>query len=455
MEVSHMSDMTELFKKAAKKRKEEKKQQEQNGGFAPQDREIPQYTSLETDGFKLLRFLGEPISMRSQSTSPKIIYSTFILGDDDKKFRCIFPSKQEDPSWILHKVMNKVLAYTWDSNAGENGARVYHNKDSHPTIFNRVAKNNNDHHLETGWRPTPYVVQNVIDRDPTMYKWHKDNKKTALLSKKAREMQNGEMFYEPGFPISLYNTILEEVVEVNGDPNTYDVVVQKITEQPFYKVFHPVEDYKKLLAKFDGEEEELLKGIPGFDRNKAEDPLTEEELSWEMYDLDKFYPVTSYRKIQNRLNIFLASVDKAFGTKFVEELAEKVEEEKKQWKVEGQNKDTTTVTKKEEVTDKKETEEVEEKPKKRRREKPETESTDGFSVEKILNEHDELKGAKYLTPEMKAIIKDVEYNNDGTVKNFKYDTDADILECINADEGCTMTAPETFTHCPLCGEDFE
>lgn len=448
-----MSDMTDLFKKAAKKRKEEKKQQEQSGGFFTQDRELPQYTALETNGFKLLRFLGEPISMRSKPTSPKIIYSTFILGDDDKKFRCIFPSKQEDPGWILHKVMNKVMAYTWDSNEGENGARVYRNKDSHPTIFNRVAKNNNDHHLETGWRPTPYVVQNVIDRTLDMYQWHKENKKTALLSKKGREMQNGDMFYEPGYPISLYNTILEEIVEVNGDPNTYDVVVQKLTEQPFYKVFHPVDDYKKLLAKFDDKGEV---DISGFDRGVVENPLTEEELSWEMYDLDKIYPVTSYRKIQNRLNIFIQSVDKAFGTKFEQELAEKVEEEKKQWDaegktVEGKSKQApTAVTKEKEIPEP----EKEEEPKKRRREKQE-ETEEGFSVEKILSEHDELKGAKHLTPEMKAIIKDVEYNNDGTVKTFKYNTSDDILECINADDGCTMTSPESYTHCPLCGESFD
>lgn len=456
-----MSSMDDLFKKAVKQRKEEKKKEDQGGTFS-QDREMPEYTALETNGFKLVRMLGEPIAMRTKPTSPKIIYHTFILGDDDKKFRCIFPSKQEKPNWILWKVMNKVLSYTWDPNAGENGARVYHNKDSHPTLFNRVAKNNKENNpFETGWRPSGFVVQNVIDRDPSVYKWHKDNKKTVLLSKKGREMQDGGIFYEPGFPPTLYNTILEDVVEVNGDPNTYDVIVQKLNDKPFYKAFHPVEDYKKLLAKFDGEETQLKEGIPGFDRDIVEEPLTDEELSWELYDLDKYFPVTSYKKIQNRLNIFLESVDKAFGTKFVEELNDLVAEEKKEWDAQGKNLDgkeestKTTVTKEKEVSKEETTEEKKKEPVKRRRPQKEESNTEEFSVEKILNEHSELEGASHLTPEMKAMIKDVEYNSNGTIQNFKYDTDEDVLECINADEGCTMTSPESFTHCPLCGVSFD
>lgn len=465
MEVRYMSsDLTDLFKEAAKKRKEEKKRQEQNTGFTPEDRELPQYTALETNGFRLLRFLGEPISMRTKPTSPKIIHSTFILGDDDKNFRCIFPSKQDDPRWILWRVMNKVMSYTWDPQQGENGARVYHYKDSHPTLFNRVARNNNDHPLETGWRPTTYVIQNVIDRDPQVYKWHKENKKTLLLSKKGKQRDDGNIFYEPGYPISLYNSIMEDIIEINGDPNTYDIVVQKLDEKPYYKVFHPVDDYKKILAKFDSDKEQLESGIPGFDTSVVERSLTEEELSWERYNIDEAFPVTSYRKIQNRLNIFLESVDKAFGTKFVQELAEKVEEEKKRWEAEGKGQENNvTVTKEKEVTSAKENEgkekedvTEEEAPKKRRREKS-SNIEEEFSVEKILNTHDELKGAKYLTPEMKATIKDVEYNNDGTVKTFKYDTDEDILECINAEDdgGCTMASPASFTHCPLCGESFD
>lgn len=446
--------MDDLFKQAVKKRKEEKKQENQNNSF-PTDREYVQYTSLETNGFKLIRFLGEPIAMRTKPTSPKVIYSTFIVGDDDKKFRCVFPSKQEHPNWILWKVMNKVMAYTWDNNAGENGARIYHNKESHPSIFNRVSKNNNDKNpYETGWKPTGFVVQNVIDRDPSVYEWHKKNKKTLLLSKKGRETQDGNMFYEPGYPFSLYNTLIEDIVEVNGDPNTYDVIVQKLDEKPYYKIFHPAEDYKKLLAKFDGEEEKLLNGIPGFFRDKVEEPLTDEEKSWEMYNLDEHFPVTSYKKIQNRLNIFLESVDRAFGTKYVEELNDLVGQEQKQWEEEGKTKDgkyapkETTVTKEKEVP-------KEEEPKKRRKPSKEETVDEGFSVEKILNEHSELEGAEHLTPEMKAMISDVEYNDDGTVKNFKYETDDDVLECINADEGCTMTSPESFTHCPLCGESFD
>jgi hypothetical protein len=37
----------------------------------------------------------------------------------------------------------------------------------------------------------------------------------------------------------------------------------------------------------------------------VEGVLTEEERSWERYDFDKLFPVTSYSKIKNRLALFV------------------------------------------------------------------------------------------------------------------------------------------------------
>jgi len=473
-----MSDMEALFKKAVKQNKEEKKRSEQGGGFTPTDRELVQWSALEANQFKLVRFLGKPIELRESSAfpeltpySPKTIYSSMIVGDDGKKFRCIFPSKQENKGWILWKVMNKVLSYDWNPNKGERGEKEYRYKDDFPSLFQRVAKNDKvENTYETGWRPSGYIVQNIIDRTPESYEWHKKNKKTMLLSKKASPIgDTGNYFYEPGYPPTLYGrgnsdesgevSGIMEVVESNGDFNLYDIVVQKLSIKPYYKVFHPVEEYKKLLAKFDGDEDALVEGIPGFDSSVVERPLTEEEKTWEWYNLDERFQVTAYTKIKNRLGVFIQDVDKKLNTHFYQELENLVAEEQKEWEKNKKEENTsTTVTKEKEVETKSEesdNKEADEEPKTRKRRGSEIKEESEFSVEKILREHSELKGADHMTPEMKALVKEVVYNEDGTVKNFKYSTDEDVFDCVNADEGCTMTAPESFTHCPLCGESFD
>jgi hypothetical protein len=449
-----------LFQQAVQERRQEKKREQERGSFGGGNREFPEYAALRTNGFEVVRLLGEPISMRREPTSPKIIHHTRILGDDDKKFRCIFPPKSEQPDWILWRIMGKVLDYTWDSSIGENGGRRYHHAESHPRIFNRVAKNSQENNkYETGWRPTRYVIYNHINRNPSVYQWHKENQKTLLLSKKGSEMKNGGIFYEPGVPVTLYNTLMEEIVEVHGDPNKYDVVIYKMDQDPFYKVYHPVDDYKRILAKFENEND-LAEAVPGLDSDVSERPLTEEEKSWEMWNIDKHFPITSYRKIHNRLKSFIQSVDTAFGTHYLEELEDLVEQEKKERGSDdrGDEEDSPSETEsKTAVTKEKEPTDNAPASRSRKRKKEEAQEDEGFSVDKIAAEHPELKGIDNLSPEEKAKIIDVDYDNNGKVKNFNYSLQKgeQLLKCVNVDEGCTMTSPDSFHYCPLCGEKFD
>ena len=48
--------------------------------------------------------------------------------------------------------------------------------------------------------------------------------------------------------------------------------------------------------------------------------LTEEEKTWEPYDLDKIFGVTSYTRIFNRLQKSLMKIDSALGTGFYKEI---------------------------------------------------------------------------------------------------------------------------------------
>jgi hypothetical protein len=213
--------------------------------------------------------------------------------------------------------MNRVLTRHWDKNipnfSGQLGAYVYDYATLHPEIYNRVAKNNNvENNLEKGWRFNPYILFNVIDR--ANYAWHLENKKYRVLSKKASEWQE-KVFFEPGVPDTVFQLIMDDIVAIDGNTNweDYDIVIRKVIDKPWYKVYHGVDDIKKL----DDDVKALVV-------NKG---ISDEERSWELNDFDKLYRVTSYGRIKSKLGLFFQKVDKIFGTKYYDELAALVDKE--------------------------------------------------------------------------------------------------------------------------------
>jgi hypothetical protein len=239
-----------------------------------------------------------------------------ILGDDDKKFRCIGPNIDDRKDWILYRVMNKVLARTWNKDkpsARGKGDWDYTNALTHTDLYNRCAKNNNlENAFEKGWKFNAVVLVNVIDR--ANYDWHLANKKYHLLSKKASNYQD-KIFFDVGVPDMLYKLIEDDIVANDGNVcwEDYDIVIKKIAENPWYKVYHGVDDAKKL----DADTKALVQ-----DRG-----LTPEEASWEMNDIDKLFSITSYKRIKDKLGLFFQRVDKAFNTRYYDELCELVEKE--------------------------------------------------------------------------------------------------------------------------------
>lgn len=441
-----MSSTEDIFQAALKNRQQERSNQN-NYGFDSAF-EQPEYTALEANEFKLLRFLGEPISVRKDPTSPSLIFHSFIAGDDGKNFRCVWPDKKAQPDWLLWKIYNKVMAYDWDK---DSQVPRYHHSTSHPDLFNRVAKNNKiDNKYETGWRPTSYVLWNVIDRAEKVYNgFHKEQKKTLLLSKKGSPTQSGSMFYLPGVPVSLYNIILDEIVEINGDWNKYDIFVTKMQQDPWYKAYHAVDDFKKVSARLN---DEATMRAMGYDPSVAERPLTEEELTWERYNIDKMFPLTSYRKIHNRLGVFIQSVDKAFGTHFYEELEtlkekEIAEQPEKEERTPSRSATPSPSPQPEASTDEAPAPEKAEARPRPRRTPPVEGQLKEPSFDEIAKENN-FVGMDKLTEEMKAMIT----GYDDTKGTFTYRTDETVYSCV--DENCTMESPESFTHCPKCGAEF-
>jgi hypothetical protein len=312
-----MSDTRAKFEAAMAARKQQKAEEasRQNGGGFGGYPDIP-WAALYPDKQQVFRFAGLPYLVREKGTDSKRIFVAMILGDDDKKFRCIGPDPDDRKDWILYRIMNKVLDRKWNkdkpSSRGK-GDWDYINALAHPDLYNRCAKNNNlDNTYEKGWRFSPVVLINVIDR--ANYDWHLKNKKYRLLSKKASTYQD-KAFFDVGVPDMLYKLIEDDIVAVDGNVcwEDYDIVIKKLSEDPWYKVYHGIDEAKKL----DADVKSLVQ-----DRG-----LTKEEISWEMNDIDKLFSVTAYKRIKDKLGLFFQRFDKAFNAHYFDELCGLVEKE--------------------------------------------------------------------------------------------------------------------------------
>ena len=311
----------ELFNKAKSIRQKEKADAASRGAYSGEYESVS-YVALSADTDRVVRLLGLPIASRQEPTDPKLSYIGLLRADDGKKTRIIFPDHATNKSWILWKIIDLVLDGKY-TGSGDSRHREYTYEKSHPECFKRVRWNGDDSRpYENGFYPTSYVNINCIDRSDM--EWHRENKHTKLLSKRASKIGDSDTFYfETGIPILCYNTIFDEVVEPFGDWEEYDVVIRKLNSQPWYKVYSGTQDFNRLS--------DVAKTLV------VDGPLTDEERSWERYDLDQLYGVTSYSKIKAKLGEFIRKVDVDFGKHFSEELDSLVEKEKEQWKAEGKN----------------------------------------------------------------------------------------------------------------------
>jgi hypothetical protein len=312
-----MSDVKAKFEAALAQRKKQKVEEASRGNFFGGGYPDIPYAPLYTDKQQAFRFVGLPYLVREKPTDSRRVHIAMILGDDDKKFRCVGPDPQVQKDWILYRVMNKILTRHWDKTItgfnGQLGAYVYDYAAVHPELYNRVAKNNNvENNLEKGWRFTPYVLFNVIDR--ANYEWHRENRKFRVLSKKASESQD-RVFFEPGVPDTVFQLIMDDIVAGDGNTNweDYDIVIRKVTDKPWYKIFHGTDHFKYL----DDDVKALI----------VNNGLSEEERSWELNDFDNLFPVTSYGRIKSKLGIFFQKVDVVFKTKYYDELVALVNKE--------------------------------------------------------------------------------------------------------------------------------
>ena len=204
----------------------------------------------------------------------------------------------------------------------------------------------------------------------------------------------------------------------------------------------------------------------------VEGNLTQEEMAYKKYDIEKLFGPTPYYKLLKRIPSVFKLCDASLGTNYFEELQGLAEREKAEWEAkraeteaaqaEAENaaiRENLNMTEAEmnEVAstdtmpdpmaapattasfDTMETANVEA-PKTRRS------AATGLTADKIAL----LKGYDMLPEASKNRIKDVT-NINGKV-NIVWDTEADCLAC---DTCGAMSPEEGTTHCPVCGVKFE
>ena len=423
-----MDNMNDAFKALAKEVETEEKDRatrRAGGGGNNFNYETIKWSGLTTGEMKVVRALGGvPNSGDSPFTARTVRHSS-IVNDKGKKMRVILPMKDVDPSYILWKVIDRVMDVDWVDKK-----KVYSVEKTHPEIFNIVAHNgypagSPQNKYDKGWAGRDYFVFNCLDRDPEVYAWSKANKHSVLLSKQvnASQGQDGKLieYAEEGVPAYGFISILAmNIFKHYGDWRNYDLGVTRtgLMETPM-RVIN--------ASKYIEEVPEQLQPLV------VNGPLTEEEKSWAQYDLDKLFGVTSYTKLWNNLKLTFAKIDASLGTHFMDELKSLADAEVAERAAKGNNKEDGDDP--DEVPSGKVEETVEVRSK---------------SVEKREAAQQDLPPAFHqLTDEEKKLILGGKPTT-GAKWELVYDpktSGSKKYACSN----CGTVVPEEFMTCPVCG----
>lgn len=284
-----------------------------SGGGSSTTYEKIEYTGLESNRMKLIRAVGGPPDSKIDNFTARSARISWLIGDDGKKFRVVLPERGDDPDHVLWRIISRVKAVEWVDKK-----KVYPIELKHPDIFNIIAHNgfregDKQFIFDRGWEGQQRLIMNVIDRE--QMEWHKANKHTMLLSRSIGEGKDGTKFPEEGVPSWGFSALLANLFKYYKSWERYDIgIVRTGLKETPYRIIN--------AGKYVEEVPDFLKEFV------VQEPLSEEEASWERYDLNKLFGVTYYTKIYNKLKLTIGRIDAALGTHFLGEIEDKVAKEK-------------------------------------------------------------------------------------------------------------------------------
>ena len=390
------------------------------------------WTGLSPKDLKIVRAVGGPPDSNIDVTTAKSVRVAWIVGDDGKKFRCILPERSDAPDHPLWRIITRVKATEWDD-----GKKSFPVQQKHPQVYNIVEKNgltegDKAYIFDRGWTGRQVLIMNVIDREQMA--WHRENKHTMLLSRNIGEGKDGTKFPEEGVPVYGFSSHLANLFKFYKSWEKYDIGILRTGQKETpYRIIN--------ASKYIEEVPEHKRGLV------VEGPLSAEEASWDRYDLNKLFGVTSYTKIYNRLQLTIARIDASLGTHFIDEFKELVDKEKAAWEAQREDEEDkealSTATPGVDLESEPDPEPEPKKAPKRREVKSQAEESAGFDTSF-------LKGWDKSSVEERLSVKGITVKN-GKLVDIEYkDPNVPLLACPS----CEMPGTETATVCIGCGLSF-
>lgn len=450
-----MSDIDALFKARAAEVEAEERNRAANRGRSFTF-ETVKWTGLEPHKMKIVRAIGEAPDWGTEnvptqsSYDARVIRFAKIVDDKGKKMHVVLPLKSRDSNFLLWRIIDKINEVKWLDEKDEKGKskKIFIQKEAHPALFEIINFNNlaesdpmrKFNILGKGWSGRDIFVVNVIDR--SMMEWHKKNKHTVLLSKNVTTKQGdgGKVieFVEEGVPAYGFTNMLNsQIINYHGFWENYDLGIERTgLTTPAFRII--------CASKH---AEETPEDVRSFIVPVG--PLTDEEKSWERYDLDKLFGVTSYTKLWNRLKLTIAKIDSELKTHYLDELQELAEKEAAERKAKIPDFPGTDV-------------EEEEEPVERAKPSPASSEKVIEGVENLpaydkLNskEREAIVSAVMMTPTEKAAL-DATGTKEKPIKPGQYwkITYKPEIKRFGKCPDCAAKSPDFFTGCPVCGSTF-
>lgn len=473
----------DIFNKFLAKKKQEEKERADRGtnsgsNFTPQYEDI-KYVDL-TESPAMLRFVGNPpmndLAYQRRPSDAKELFISKIKDDNGKIMYLTLPLRSElaSDNHIMHRLIADVMKKEY-----VNKKRVEVGPTKWPESYKIVSKGgykdgDPGYTFANGWLGKQMLLINCIDRKDS---WCADNKHTKVVSKKIGHSinQDGDEVEWPEKGVNSFGflNILTDIMSTDGNWEDYDVCIRKNTD-PQTRMTNP---YKMWNASKFLSPQAIQMGFAkdlGLTEDEQKlavlDPISDEELNYERYDLDKCFHVTPYSAILKRLGNSIKKIDaeltaaypKAPRT-YYDELTKLAEKEKAEWEAMKAEQDAAAP-----AAESTATEAPVETPTESaapsfdsmpsvQESAPVTRTVVGtepatkLTPEKLAL----LKGWDTLSADEKAMIVDVEVNADGSLKNVVYSDDAPAcLPCPEDQGGCGFGSPSIFSHCPVCGKRF-
>lgn len=462
-------------------RKKEAEEKKKNAGnYQKRDYEKIKYVGLSKTHPTIVRFVGnfvseDPFARRPNPTDMKFMHISKIKSDDHKTtFYLYLPLRtgDEDTEHLMWKIIDKVYAKEWvkDPATGKNKP-IETFKINHPDVYELVNKGNFTeadgkwpYLYAKGWRGPEMLLINVIDRRDN---WCVENRHTKLISKSVNVTEDGKEYAEFGVPAyGFFGPLANLRSNFKMGWEKFDVVITKTGEKldTVTNMFNGTAftNSAAIAANLD-----KSMGIDASEYKfiSQEPALTAEELSFQRYDLDENFQVTSYHTIDKYLGKSIQRIDAALNADalaagesvkyhFYEDLQKLKAEETAKWgakKAEAPAVQTTAAPTPQAATAPSFDAMApvqESAPVTRTVVAPVT----GLTPEKIAV----LKGYSELSEEQKSFIKDVVFNSDGTLNHIEWkETAPALLDCPVDQGGCGQLSPNSFLLCPCCGKHFK